>query len=121
MKAKVKDIPQLRQEYLKEQLGLCALCREPINEGEAVLDHCHKTGLLRSVLHRGCNAYIGHMENNLARNLITPTRLHNILNNFTQYIQEHKPILHPTHRTPEERKLAARTRAKKRRQRKSKE
>jgi hypothetical protein len=121
MRAKPRDIPQLRQQYLKEQLGLCALCREPIDLNEAVLDHCHKTGLLRSVLHRGCNAYIGSMENGLARNRITPSRLHNILNNFSQYIQAHKPIYHPTHRTPEERKLAAQARAKKRRAKKSKE
>lgn len=121
MKAKPKDIPELRQQYLKEQSGLCALCHELINEGEAVMDHCHKTGLLRSVLHRGCNAYIGSMENGLARNRITPSRLLNILNNFTHYVQAHKPILHPTHKTPEERKLAAKARAKKRRAKKSKE
>lgn len=115
-KIKVKDIKLLRQQFLDEQLGLCALCREPIEAKEAVLDHCHRTGQLRSVLHRGCNAYIGAMENNLARNRITPTRLSNILANFGQYQHLTKPILHPTHLTPEERKERAKKRAKKRRQ-----
>jgi hypothetical protein len=112
MKLKVKDIKPLRYQYLGEQLGLCALCREPIDLGEEVLDHCHKTGYIRSVLHRGCNAYIGSMENGLARNRITPNRLANILANFESYRVSVKPIMHPTHRTPEERQERARKRAK---------
>jgi hypothetical protein len=118
LKAKPKDIKPLREQFLKEQMGLCALCREPIPEGEAVLDHCHRTGYLRSVLHRGCNAYIGSMENNLARNKITPDRLTNILANFQHYKHLTKTILHPTHRTPEERLARAKKRAKARRTKK---
>ena len=114
-KAKPKDIKPLREQYLKEQLGLCALCREPVNEEDAVLDHCHKTGYLRSVLHRGCNCYIGSMENNLARNKITPSRLANILANFETYKHTVKPILHPTHKTPEERSALAVKRRKRKR------
>jgi hypothetical protein len=115
-KIKVKDIKPLRQQFLEEQLGLCALCREPIDATEEVLDHCHRTGYIRAVLHRGCNAYIGAMENNLARNRITSTRLSNILANFERYRLLTKPIIHPTHLTPEERKVRAKKRAKKRRQ-----
>ena len=115
MKAKPKDIKPLREQFLKEQQGLCALCREPVDAADAVLDHCHKTGLLRSVLHRGCNCYIGSMENNLARNKITPERLTMILANFQTYKHQTKPILHPTHRTPEERIERAKKRAKARR------
>lgn len=115
MRAKPKDIAVLRKQYLDEQLGLCALCREPIADGEAVLDHHHKSGYLRAVLHRGCNAYIGALENNQARNKITPNRLHNILANFETYVQTQKPVLHPTHRTPEERAERTKKRAKMRR------
>jgi len=118
MKAKPKDIKPLREQFLKDQLGLCALCREPVAPEDAVLDHCHKTGYLRSVLHRGCNCYIGAMENNLARNKITPNRLASILANFEVYKQTLKPILHPTHRTPEERLARAKKRAKIRRTKK---
>ena len=118
MKAKLKDIKPLREQFLKEQMNLCALCREPVMPEDAVLDHCHKTGYLRSVLHRGCNCYIGAMENNLARNKITPERLAMILANFQIYKQTTKPILHPTHRTPEERAERAKKRAKARRTKK---
>ena len=114
-KIRPKDIKELRELYLREQLGLCALCKEPVAVEDAVLDHCHRTGLLRSVLHRGCNCYIGSMENNLSRNRITPSRLANILANFERYRILTKTIYHPSHRTPEERKARAKKRAKIRR------
>ena len=119
-KARPKDIKHLREQFLSEQQGLCAICYEPINENEAVLDHCHKTGQLRSVLHRGCNAFIGHLENNQARNKITPNRLARILQNFESYTKAQKPILHPTHKTPEEKAQRAKQRAKRRRMAKKK-
>lgn len=115
MKAKPKDIKPLREQFLIEQHGLCALCHEPVMPEDAVLDHCHKTGYIRSVLHRGCNAFIGHIENNQARNKITANRLSQILANFQSYVQSHKSILHPTHRTPEEKKERAKKRARARR------
>ena len=112
MRAKPKDIKALREQFLLEQGGLCALCKEPIMPGEAVLDHHHASGYIRAVLHRGCNSFIGHIENNQKRNLITPNRLRQILANFERYAQTHKPILHPTHRTDEEKLERARKRAK---------
>ena len=118
MKLKQKDIKPLREQYLSEQLGLCAICKESVDPGEAVLDHCHTTGLIRAVLHRGCNMYIGALENNQKRNRITATRLACILANFQTYVATTKPILHPTHRTPEERAARARKRAKARRAKK---
>jgi hypothetical protein len=89
-----------------------------IQEGEAVLDHDHKTGQIRGVLHRGCNAFEGTLVNALARNLISPQRLNNIMNNLVAYQKRLKPMLHPTHKTPEEKKAKAKQRAKTRRQNK---
>lgn len=114
----VKQQTELREQLLKEQMGLCALCYEPIEPGKAVLDHCHRTGQIRSVLHRGCNSLEGIIQNNLARNLITPERLARILDNLIAYQTQLKPILHSTHRTPEERKVRAKKRAKIRRSKK---
>ena len=115
---KPKDIKLLREQWLKEQSNKCLLCDELILPGEQVLDHDHKTGQLRGVLHRGCNAYIGALENNQKRNRITPVRLEMILKNFLTYVNDLKPQLHPSHRTLEEKQLRAKTRAKKRRQNK---
>lgn len=113
---KPKDIKHTREQLLKEQNNLCAICKEHVMPNEAVLDHDHKSGYIRAVLHRGCNAFIGHMENNQLRNRISPARLHEILTNFEAYIKDLKPILHSTYRTPEERLERSKKRAKKRRQ-----
>ena len=113
-KLKPKDIKPLREQILLEQLGRCAICHEAVLPDEAVLDHCHKTGYIRAVLHRGCNAYIGHMENNLARNKITPARLQAIMINFLIYINSHRLYVHPTHRTAEEKTALAKKRRKRR-------
>ena len=115
---KQSEVALTRQELLKKQNNHCALCHQVIQEGEAVLDHCHKTGQIRGVLHRGCNAFEGTITNALPRNLITPQRLINIMNNLVAYQRQLKPMLHPTHKTPEEKQARAKKRAKTRRQNK---
>lgn len=114
-KLRPKDIKPLREQILLEQHGLCAICHEALQPDEAVLDHCHRTGFVRAVLHRGCNAYIGHLENNMARNRISPERLGQILANYMYYVNSHRLYIHPTHLTPEERQAKAKKRAQKRR------
>lgn len=63
-----KTAATFRASLHADQNGRCALCGEPLPIGEAVLDHDHTTGQVRGVLHRGCNAMLGHIENNRARN-----------------------------------------------------
>jgi hypothetical protein len=115
IKLRPKDIKATREQILQEQNGLCAICYEPVLADEAVLDHCHKTGYIRAVLHRGCNCYVGHLENNQARNKITPARLQAILANYETYVNTHRLVLHPTHLTADEKKARQKRRAKKRR------
>jgi hypothetical protein len=105
MKLKTKDIREYRQTQLQAQDNLCALCQEPV-ETDAVLDHDHRSGFLRKVLHRGCNAMLGKIENNMARNRMDMNRLEIWANNLVGYInQTHTDVIHPTHLTPEERKM----------------
>lgn len=108
---KVSEVKTYRDGYLKQQQYICALCNEHIDPAEAVLDHCHTTGKLRAVLHRGCNAFLGTIENNRKRNRISDSRLENILENVIEYVTAYKDILHPTYRTPEEKKARAKVRA----------
>jgi hypothetical protein len=103
MKLKYTELKNYRQTKLAEQGHKCYLCGEPIID-DAVLDHDHKTGLIRRVLHRGCNALLGKIENNMARNRITVQRLSNIADNLIKYITNtHTDIRHPTHKTKGER------------------
>lgn len=47
---------------LKEQDGKCALCstEDPGGAGDFHVDHCHDTGVVRSLLCANCNVGIGH-------------------------------------------------------------
>lgn len=60
-------LPTWKIRQLKvHQGGLCGICRLPIDlstKGEGVVDHDHKTGEIRGVLHRSCNAAEGKIFN----------------------------------------------------------
>lgn len=107
-----------RREALREaQLNACALCGEYVAPDEAVLDHDHKAGHCRGVLHRGCNAMLGHIENNRPRHKLLGGRLKRMLAAVFEYI--HKDYsdqpLHPTHRTEDQKRERRNTQARKRR------
>ena len=119
MKLKYTEVKTYREQQLQAQNHNCALCGERI-DGDAVLDHCHKTGLLRKVLHRGCNALLGKIENNMARNGVDYMRLEIFASNLAAYIStEWTTVLHPTYKTPEERRELSKKRAKARRKKRA--
>ncbi len=93
------------------------LCCDRIAPGDDVLDHDHTTGHVRGVLHRGCNAMLGHIENNRARNMLKDARLFRFLRGVERYLQaDHtQRPLHPTHRTADEKRVRANKLAAKRR------
>ena len=95
---KYKDIATQRQQMLALQNNCCGLCLEPILD-DAVLDHDHRTGELRMVLHRGCNTLLGKIENNMPRNRVDVNRLRTFASNLVEYIQtRHTDIVHPRHK-----------------------
>ena len=108
MKLKYSEVKPLREKLLSEQDARCALCEQLVLE-DAVLDHDHKTGVIRGVLHRGCNALLGKIENNMPRNRIDLGRMARIADNLIKYItaDARSEFLHPTFKTPEERKMKA--------------
>ena len=114
MKLKYKDIKPLRDKMLTEQDHRCALCEDTIDPREAVLDHDHKTGRIRRVLHRGCNALEGKIVNNMARNRLTMERLNTFAQNLVTYMDHnYEDIVHPTYLDGEERLQRAKLRRKK--------
>lgn len=103
---KHREISEYRQQQLLRQGSCCSLCGEQILD-DAVLDHNHKTGELRQVLHRGCNSLLGKIENSMPMNHISITRLEGIARNLVNYLTvQHTEILHPTYKTAEERRNA---------------
>jgi hypothetical protein len=114
MRLKTTEVKPYREEHLRDQDYCCALCGELIFD-DAVLDHDHRSGYIRGVLHRGCNALLGKIENSMAMNRITPARLTAILTNYNTYVSQHHAVLHPSYKTAEERKQRAKVRAQRRR------
>jgi hypothetical protein len=105
VKLKTREIADYRSQQLSQQRHCCALCGDQIID-DAVLDHDHRTGLIRKVLHRGCNSMLGKIENNMPRSRMNITRLKTFAERLIEYIeQEHTDILHPTHKTLEEKKM----------------
>lgn len=109
-----------RTRLLAMQENTCVLCEHVIST--PVLDHDHKTGACRAVLCRGCNAMLGHIENNRVRHgLIDDFKLNRMLNNTVTYIKHYRDSAeqqptHPTHKTEEEKRLLRNKRAKLKRQ-----
>lgn len=97
---KHNELPELRDKLLKQQKGICPICKRIIED--PVLDHHHMkrikgTGLIRGVLCRQCNVMLGKIENNCSRYGISQEELPAILTNMSRYIRrKHKPYRHPS-------------------------
>ena len=114
-KLKYREVSVERAMAVLDQLGTCPLCEQHLALADAVLDHNHKTGQVRGAIHRFCNTFLSRIENGIARNRITPEQLTAILKNYESYVQRETGMLHPTHKTPEERQARAKKRARARR------
>ena len=114
-KLKASEIRAYRQQAVQDQGHICPLCEQHLTQQDAVLDHRHSDGLIRQAIHRFCNTFLGKIENNVIRNRITAQQLTAILGNYQTYVEHTQDMLHPTHRTPEERLLRNKQRAKRRR------
>lgn len=107
-------------QQLAKQGGKCILCGEKIDASipkEAVCDHDHNTGEIRGVLHRSCNAAEGKVANAAGRwgaksmsyGAIIPW-----LRNLLAYLEQPGlGVMYPTHKTPEEQRLARNAKARK--------
>lgn len=104
---KQAEIASVRASMLIAQKGYCAVCQLPLSAKEAVLDHDHRTGICRGVLHAGCNSLLGPVENNAPR--FGVRNLQAFLHGAAAYLKLHEQdmtqLLHPTYRTEDEKRL----------------
>lgn len=116
------EIAEARADLLHRQAWRCALCQLPCKVADAVLDHNHQTGAVRGTLHRSCNALLGKVENNHKRYGVT--QLSAFLHGAAAYLQHHSTnvtgLIHPLHKTDEEKRLSRNARARKARAAKKK-
>lgn len=92
----------------------CPLCHEPMTDLKLmVCDHDHKTGEIRGVICRWCNAQLGKVENaanRAKRELSVDEWLHNAMNWRDTAATG---MMYPTHKTEAEKKEAAAAKRKK--------
>jgi len=99
---------------LKEQGGLCLICGKPIEltakstsgDGPA-LDHSHRTGHIRGVLHRSCNGGIGRAESVIGRwvtgSMQDEGAIVDDMQRMVDYLRKPETdLIYYTHRSPEE-------------------
>ena len=115
---KHSEIKKYREKMLSEQGFKCGLSGIDLTPDRAVLDHNHEDGIIRKVLDRGVNCFLGKIENGMAINKITEEMLITIIENLLEYMRYKTELIHPTHRTPEEKKALQAKRRKNARKRK---
>lgn len=111
MRLKVSELKGYREKLYAQQGGVCALTHYPISPEQAVLDHCHSTGQIRGVLHRGVNALLGKLENNHKRYGVSLPMLCALGPNIREYLTADYSAMpsHPTHRTEDEKRIRRNT------------
>lgn len=122
MKLKRTDTARVTAELLKRQGYRCPLCGGSLTAASKktpALDHDHTTGYIRGVLCLFCNGVEGKVFNlaRRAKNTLTPQEW---LANLLAYWELHKVpqnggLIHYTHQTPEEKRIARNAAAAKKR------
>jgi hypothetical protein len=108
MRLKVKDISSLRQTLIERQQGECFICRVKLDTVVACLDHDHTTGRIRAVLCGNCNGIEGKIFNlcrRAKRERDEPAFLQSILDYWDYWQKNPRSEFHPSHKTPDEKRL----------------
>ena len=110
MRLRARDVSNVTKQLRVKQKQVCALCLCDLTEQEdknCVLDHDHKTGRIRSVLCRNCNGIEGkvyNLANRAKRRLTVQQWLTRLLKYYEYHATDRTGLLHPTHKTEEEKK-----------------
>lgn len=113
-KLKQSEIAAWRAQQRLDQNGICPISGWGLDATGIAADHCHKTGMMRATLPTWVNAQLGRIEN-AANRVGGGTYAPDFLRKCADYIEYHSRhpsfVLHPTFKTPDEKKEAAKKRA----------
>jgi hypothetical protein len=118
MRIKTKDIPVLREKIIAEQGGKCWLCDIDLKLVVPCLDHNHETGHIRGVLCGNCNGIEGKITNLARRAKRDKTKydfVAKMLSYWNHFSACQRNEIHPTHKTPDEKRLRRNKKARERR------
>ena len=112
---KTSQVQSVRDKLKVLQGNKCAICGHPfsVRDGPA-LDHDHKTGVIRGVLHLSCNQAEGRIKSkaSLGHRGISPEKY---TIGLGKYLEKHQrpqtKLLHPSHLTEDEKRIKRNKRA----------
>lgn len=116
-KLKSTQIKATRERIAEEQGGRCVICKGKFGPKpkDPVLDHCHRTGAVRGVPCRACNSLLGPIENNAPRFGVRDVFA--FVAGVAPYLMKHAVnvtgLIHPLHRTADEKRELRNLRARK--------
>lgn len=109
VRIKASEVAGVRSRLAQAQGGRCSICGGPLGAKaplDPVLDHDHRTGAVRGVLHRGCNSLLGKNENGAARYGVRD--LAAFTSGVGQYLRRHMTnitgLTHYTHKSEDEKR-----------------
>ncbi len=114
-KTKQADLPKIKRELIAKQNGLCPICKQNITSVASkniVIDHDHKTGIIRAALHRGCNGTEGKVYRvvQMWGKASTLSGVIKVLENLIAFWKLHRTpqtnYIYYSHKTPAEKRLA---------------
>lgn len=117
------QVESVLKQLVQKQQGKCAICGHPFSVKDyAVLDHDHDTGFIRGALHNSCNGVEGKLKAK-ARLCHTGVSSYRYLIRLGQYLEKHSSpqyqLLHPSHKTDDEKRLLRNAKARLRRKTKA--
>jgi hypothetical protein len=121
VKLKTAQLAPVRAKMLQLQQYTCPLCGGSMKGGQKkpALDHSHVTGYVRDVLCVNCNQFEGKTYNGALRSKgkLTPEQwVRNLLAYWDRHqTPQHGGLIHPTHKTADEKRLATNAKARKKR------
>lgn len=64
---RLQERETVREELMREQKGLCAICETPQDAAKRrfAIDHCHKSGKVRGILCSNCNSALGMFKDSI--------------------------------------------------------
>jgi hypothetical protein len=117
---KASQVPSIRERLQFQQDNLCMLCKRPFSKAKrSALDHDHRSGYIRDVLCINCNGMEGRIFS-LARRGGGSGNESSWLKSLVDYYHRHLTVqhgglIHYTHKTDDEKRIALNTKARLRR------